>query len=283
MTLNLAQLRTALADAESTLGREAVLERMLPALDSIRPTKRTERHTSRAPIDQMEWRDPSQTGNNAYVFNGHASTVDSAYTLMDMGWLVVTESVARTAFDQVLSSKPDVHLNLNHNMERVMARTGLTGVGSLELSVDHVGLRTYAQLDPDDPDVQALAIKMKRGLIDQMSFAFSIENESRTSAEKDGVTTVHYSIDEIADLYDVCACAQGANPMTDSSLRALCSAVEETVSRAPEGANGATQRQPADEARGGVDVGDAQASGVLGQQRKRERALALTLHPLRQT
>lgn len=175
---------------------------------------------------EIEWRDATGTGDGSYTFLGHAAVVDVTTTLFEGKSWVWKERIAPGAFTKVLASRPDVHFNLNHDMSRAMARTGIVGVGGLELSEDQRGLRAFARLDPEDPDVQALAVKMKRGVIDQMSFAFRIgEMETLISTDDQGREVEEDTILEVSDLFDVCACAQGAYPQTDASLRSLMAAL----------------------------------------------------------
>jgi hypothetical protein len=52
-----------------------------------------------------------------------------------------------------------------------------TKSGTLQLSTDGKGLAVRATLDPSDPDVQRLLPKMRRGDLDQMSFAFRVPTD----------------------------------------------------------------------------------------------------------
>ena len=81
------------------------------------------------------------------------------------GW---TEYVDPKAFDETLKRKPDLHLLINHE-GMPLARTKS---GTLRLSTDRIGLHVGAELDRSDPDVQRLEVKMGRGDMDEMSFAF---------------------------------------------------------------------------------------------------------------
>ncbi|MBA3843433.1 MAG: HK97 family phage prohead protease [Actinobacteria bacterium] len=195
-----------------------------PASESERPPVVESRTVRVARLADLEWRAPDGTGDGAYTFIGHAAVFGQTTTLYQGRSFAMTESVAPGAFDAVLASMPDVHLNLNHDMSRVIARTGVRGVGALELSVDQVGLRVFARLDSADPDVAALAVKMSRGLVDQMSFAFTIGGYELVTTAVDEFETDHRTITAVSNLYDVCACAQGAYPQTDASLRSLFAA-----------------------------------------------------------
>ena len=101
--------------------------------------------------------------SDSVTLAGYASTFDQPY---DMGWY--TETVDPGAFKRTLSRTPDVRLLINH--------TGLplarTTSGTLTLDTDSRGLMVSAELDPSDPDVASLIPKMRRGDLNQMSFAF---------------------------------------------------------------------------------------------------------------
>lgn len=81
------------------------------------------------------------------------------------GWY---ERVANTAFDQTLSENPDVVFLANH-VGLPMARTKS---GTLNLSAEKKGLGARSTLDPRDTEASNLLVKMDRGDVDEMSFAF---------------------------------------------------------------------------------------------------------------
>lgn len=146
------------------------------------------------------------------AFNGHASVVDRGYEMWD--WYgPYTEVVEAAAFEATLARTDlDVPLVLGHDQMRRIARTTN---GSLRLAMDDVGLAVDADLDPDDADVTYIAPKLRSGLIDEMSFAFRI---IRGQWSPDWT---EYHIAEV-DIHrgDVAIVGYGANPATDSGLRA---------------------------------------------------------------
>jgi HK97 family phage prohead protease len=99
------------------------------------------------------------------VIEGYAATFSQPY---DMGpfW----EQIDRRAFNRTLGANPDVRLLVDHEGQP-LARTKS---GTLELSADSQGLHMRAALDSSDPDVQRLLPKMRRGDLDEMSFAFRV-------------------------------------------------------------------------------------------------------------
>lgn len=176
----------------------------------------------RAPLLDVQFRTPDgedATGDGSYTIVGHAAVFNTWTTLYDGTYLRFEEQIAPGAFSEVLRSRPDVAFNHGHDMTKIMARTGVHGIGELDLTEDEQGLRTFARLDADDPDVQALAVKSKRGLIDQMSFAF-IPGDTETVIKTEGDKEIYQNtIVRVDQLFDVCACAQGAYASTDLNLR----------------------------------------------------------------
>lgn len=138
-------------------------------------------------------------------FSGYASVTDVPY---DVGWY--QETIQRGAFKRTLGEKPDVQLLINH-AGMPLARTIS---GTMTLTEDDRGLKVEANLDPEDPDVQSLARKMKRGDIDQMSFAFLVTagdwNDDYT-ARTITACSIHRG--------DVSVVNQGANPASTASVR----------------------------------------------------------------
>lgn len=205
----------------STLSTRADVVRR--TLDSLDAQRRSEKHHSRLPLLGVEVRDAGETGDGSYTITGHAATTNSEYVLYESDSVRIRERISSDAFGDVLGD--DVHLNINHDMRYAMARTGVTGVGALELSMDSVGLRTFARVSPKITFVSDLAEQMRLGVIDQMSFAFTIADETRTVVDDGELYDVLYDITKIGKLYDVCVCAQGANPQTDASLRSFTAAL----------------------------------------------------------
>jgi uncharacterized protein len=78
------------------------------------------------------------------------------------------EYVKRGAFSKTINDGADVRLLIDH--EGVpLARTRS---GTLVLEEDDRGLRVEADLDPTNPDAARIISAMKRGDLNQMSFAF---------------------------------------------------------------------------------------------------------------
>jgi len=94
---------------------------------------------------------------------GYAAIFDSPSEPMPF-----TEYVKRGAFSKTLNDGADVRLLIDH--EGVpLARSKS---GTLALEEDERGLRVEAELDPTNPDAARIISAMKRGDLNQMSFAF---------------------------------------------------------------------------------------------------------------
>lgn len=177
-----------------------------------------------SPIRNVDFRDASANDDGSWTISGYAAVFDQETVLYDGTYTQVRESIAPDAFDRVLADRGLVHLNFGHDMNRAVASTDVPPgqIGSLELSTDSHGLRFMARVDRHDPDAQALAVKMSRGVVRQASFAFTIERESSTSSEGvDGREVMTYRIEQVRALYDVCCTPQGAYAQTETTLRSL--------------------------------------------------------------
>lgn len=199
-----------------------------PAGRSNAPEHRTFR------IGGLEWRDPGETGGDWSTLTGHAAVFDrQSLPLYDWWYGEYNEEIAPGAFRNVLATNPDVHLVYVHDMASAMARTASK---TLELTEDQSGLKVWAKLDPSDLDVQRIAPKMRRGDVDQMSFAFTVAQDADGNLREEwhvAGDTVTRRILEIGGLYDVSVVPQGAYPQTGVELnqRAIRSRIAVAMKR----------------------------------------------------
>jgi uncharacterized protein len=84
------------------------------------------------------------------------------------------ETIAPGAFTRALASKPDVRCLFNHDASRVLGRTTS---GTLTLEQDDQGLKFRCQLDPNQQAHRDLHAAVKRGDINECSFAFKPEGD----------------------------------------------------------------------------------------------------------
>jgi HK97 family phage prohead protease len=211
-------------------GETPVEKRRKPSLENTiamrkaRMPKRGEREIRTVPIQQLELREgevftkasEDSEGRALLRFVGYASVFDQRY-----GVGMYEEVITRGAFKRSLASKDlDCVLRMEH-VDLPLART--TGIvtlsdgteqATLTLSEDTKGLRVEALLDPEDPDVQRLAPKMRRQDLNEMSFAFRCMDDAWS--EDYGIRTV-----KTAEIHrgDVSIVTYGASPTTSSTLR----------------------------------------------------------------
>jgi HK97 family phage prohead protease len=147
------------------------------------------------------------------TFTGYASTTGQPYAVTDWAGTYM-ETIERGAFDKTLAEGDDVRLLINHDglpLARWTGR-GVNGGDTMSLSADATGLKVEASLDRNDPDVQRIAPKMRRGDLTQMSFGFQVVKQdwSKDYSER--------SIREVR-LFDVSVVTYPANPTTSASVR----------------------------------------------------------------
>lgn len=122
------------------------------------------------------------------------------------------EQIAPGAFDDVIGD--DVRALFNHDSNFVLGRNGKT----LHLTVDQTGLR-YEIDAPDTQMVKDLVISpMKRGDIDQSSFAFTVEDEKW---EEDDEGRIIRTILKVKRLYDVSPVTYPAYTAASSTVRSF--------------------------------------------------------------
>lgn len=167
---------------------------------------------------------------------GHAAVFDQWTTLYAGKYWEWREVVRPKAFKRAIKEKQDVRALLNHDPNFVIARTK---AGSLKLSEDETGLLAVI-VPPDTQTIRDLVVEpIRRGDIDQMSFAFlPRKSDEETINEKKDVTiidrggeriTIRYEgekrIEEReildADLYDVSPVTYPAYTGTDIGVRSI--------------------------------------------------------------
>lgn len=129
------------------------------------------------------------------IIEGYAITFDQPAT-HSMGNYTFTETIKRGALDR--TDMKDVPLRYNHNDTWcIMARTRNN---SLKLVIDDVGLKITAELI-DTQSNRDIYKSIQEGLIDKMSFAFTVADKGDTWQY--GETETTRIVTDINKLYDV--------------------------------------------------------------------------------
>ena len=138
------------------------------------------------------------------VIEGYAANYNQPSE--DMGFI---EYIAPGAFSKAIG-RDDVRALMNHDANYVLGRNR---AGTLELSEDSSGLRVVIK-PPSTQWANDLLVNMRRGDINQMSFAFSVDDEE-WSTEND------YPKRTLKDLhlYDVSVVTYPAYPSTTAAVR----------------------------------------------------------------
>ena len=130
-------------------------------------------------------------GTDGLIVEGYAAVFNSTADIG--GWF--DETIAPTAFDG--ADMRDVPMKYNHSdVVPILARTRNK---SLTLTVDNIGLRIRAEL-LDTTDGVDMYKRIKAGLIDKMSFAFTVKQDEWKYIEggKDRRTIIQF--DRIFDV-----------------------------------------------------------------------------------
>lgn len=123
-------------------------------------------------------------GEDLYI-EGYFSVFNSSYPILDG----VEEQIAPGAFADTLGG--DIRALINHDTSLVLGRTKS---GTLTLREDNRGLWGAIKINQQDGDAMNLYRRVQRGDVDQCSFGFFIEAETREVLE-DG--TVRYTINKV--------------------------------------------------------------------------------------
>lgn len=167
--------------------------------------------------------------SESMIVEGHASTFNQPYELTSYrSWegynVFINEQVDPNAF--VECDMTDVIMQYDHE-GRVLARTRN---GTLEISTDATGL--YVKADLSKSELGAGLYKdIKNGIIDRMSFGFTIDGSKteKTVDEQNKTITVLRTITKVGKLYDVSAVSIPANDGTDISARSFTDGVIEKL------------------------------------------------------
>lgn len=162
----------------------------------------------------MELRAKEQSEEKSYIVDGYATTFDKPYELYRDGKYIVNEVVEAEAFDETYMD--DVIFQYDHS-GMVYARTRNE---TLKLERDDHGLKVVADLGSTEAS-RGVWDAIDKGLIDRMSFAFTVEDDEYVENELDnGDIILTRTIKKIGRLYDVSAVSFPANEQTSISARA---------------------------------------------------------------
>ena len=139
---------------------------------------------------------------------GYATTFGDNY---DLG--PFTESIDRSAFKNVMGD--DVRMLFNHDPNFPLARSK-NGEGTLEMRVDDRGVFFSFPVGPQSY-AKDLHESIKRGDVDQASFAFTVESDEWE--ERDGKP--HRHITRLGSLTDLSVVTYPANAATEVMARSL--------------------------------------------------------------
>lgn len=153
-----------------------------------------------------------------YVVEGYATTFNDPYMLFEYDGIKYMEQIDRNAL--VGADMSDVIFLYNHE-GMVYARQSN---GTLTITINERGLHVRADLSSTE-DSRRMFESIKAGLVTQMSWAFTIEEDSYN--EK----THTRSILKVNKVYDVSAVSIPANPNTDISARSYWDGVIEEERR----------------------------------------------------
>jgi len=148
---------------------------------------------------------------------GYAAVFGKRSSNLGFGNYEFYEIIERGAFDDAL--KDDVRALFNHDPNLILARSK-AGEGTLAIGADDTGL-WYEFTPPDTNAGRDLVESLKRGDVDQSSFAFSLVKSGQTWEEtREGEKTVVIrTIKKIQRLYDVSPVTYPAYPDASVALR----------------------------------------------------------------
>ncbi len=155
------------------------------------------------------------------------------------------EKIRSGAFTRVLSEKPDVIGAFNHDWTYVLGRTTS---GTLKLEQTEKSLRYSIDINPGDSQAMSVWEKVKRGDVNQSSFAFTVRKEEWTEPSDDNDEKLALrEIIEIGKLFEVGPVPFAQYPEASAQARSKSETfLKETPPQAaPDGAEDAQARHRA--------------------------------------
>jgi len=162
-------------------------------------------------------------GENDYIIGGVAVVFDKETTLWKEDGYAVTEEIASEACDAALARPDDVRCLINHDSNLICGRNA---AGTLQLWKEADGLHFKCELDPEVRWQQDYWRSIKRGDLNQCSFAFTIDSEEKVQRENG----THYIVRDL-HLYDVSVVAYPAYSDTSAYARDRDAACDERRDR----------------------------------------------------
>lgn len=170
--------------------------------------------------------EPFTSGDDEMVVEGYASTFNEEYSLGGFrNWdgmkYRIFEQIDPAAFSECDMS--DVIMQYDHE-GRVLARTRNN---TLQISTDEHGLKIRADLSKSALG-KGLYEDIKNGIVDRMSFGFTIDDYREEESGIDDTTRkILRTITKVGKLYDVSAVSFPANDGTEISARSYIDGVIE--------------------------------------------------------
>ena len=189
--------------------RAVAMSQTIEKLKSITNINNMEKQTENRSFTFAAVEERNNDDKNTLLFTGYASVFDKPYGVRDSKGQY-NETIKQGAFKKTLKEQDDVRFLVNHD-GIPLARTSS---GTLKLEEDDYGLFVRAELDPNNPTVAEVASAMKRGDLNEMSFAFAaIKDNFDNSGENREVNE--------ARLFDVSVVTYPANPWAGAKLRGV--------------------------------------------------------------
>ena len=175
---------------------------------------RIERRTMKVSVPDVEER-AEMEAEQPMIVEGYAVIYDQPQTY-NFGDQTYTETIKRGALDNADMRRTV----MRYNHEDCVFALARTKNGSLQMVSDDYGLKIRAELidTQSNRDVYKM---IRSGLIDEMSFAFTVAQGGDTWTYSDDFTTVTRDINEIDTVYDVSAVDTGFYENTSIYARAF--------------------------------------------------------------